>query len=52
MFSENQLEKIFAIKELQKLDLITQSKIIHAIEEILDEEKENADKFQPDGDFE
>lgn len=38
MFSDDVLERIFAIKELQKLDLQTQSAIIHAIEEALEQE--------------
>ncbi len=37
MFSDETLEKIFARKELQRLDLQTQSAIIHAIEEVLEE---------------
>ena len=43
MFSDETLEKIFARKELQRLDLQTQSEVIHAIEEVLEEEKEDAD---------
>ena len=43
MFSDDVLEKIFARKELQSLDLSTQSSIIHAIEDIL-EGKENTVK--------
>ena len=42
MFSDEILEKIFARKELQRLDLQTQSEVIHAIEEVLEEEKEDA----------
>lgn len=42
MFSDEVLEKIFARKELQRLDLQTQSEVIHAIEEVLEEVKENA----------
>ena len=41
MFSDEILEKIFARKELQRLDLQTQSEVIHAIEEVLEEEKED-----------
>lgn len=41
MFSDEVLEKIFALKELQRLDLQTQSDIIHAIGKVLEEEKEN-----------
>lgn len=42
MFSDKVLEKIFARKELQRLDLQTQSEVIHAIEEVLEEVKEDA----------
>ena len=42
MFSDEILEKIFARKELQRLDLQTQSAVIHAIEEVLEEVKEDA----------
>ena len=42
MFSDEVLEKIFARKELQRLDLQAQSEVIHAIEEILEEVKEDA----------
>ena len=41
MFSDKILEKIFARKELQRLDLQTQSEVIHAIEEVLEEVKED-----------
>ena len=41
MFSDEVLEKIFARKELQRLDLQTQSAVIHAIEEVLEEVKDN-----------
>lgn len=37
MFSDEILEKIFGRKELQVLDLQTQSDVIHAIEEVLEE---------------
>ena len=43
MFSDDVLEKIFAREEMQRLDLQTQSSVIHAIEEVLEEVKENAD---------
>lgn len=43
MFSDEILEKIFAREEMQRLDLQTQSSVIHAIEEVLEEVKENAD---------
>lgn len=39
MFSDEILEKIFAREELQRLDLQTQSAVIHAIEEILEQEE-------------
>ena len=42
VFSDEILEKIFARKELQRLDLQTQSEVIHAIEEVLEEVKEDA----------
>lgn len=41
MFSDEVLEKIFARKELQSLDLSTQSAIIHAIEDVLEEVEQN-----------
>ena len=44
MFSDEVLEKIFAREELQRLDLQTQSSVIHAIEEILEEEEQNNGK--------
>lgn len=44
MFSDEILEKIFARKELQRLDLQTQSSVIHAIEEVLSEEGTEDDK--------
>ena len=42
MFSDEVLEKIFAREEWQRLDLQTQSAVIHAIEEVLEEVKEDA----------
>lgn len=44
MFSDEVLEKIFAREELQRIDLQTQSAVIHAIEEILEEEEQNNGK--------
>lgn len=41
MFSDEVLEKIFMRKELQRLDLQTQSSVIHAIEEVLEEVTNN-----------
>lgn len=41
MFSDRVLEKIFARRELQMLDLQTQSAVIHAIEEVLEEEEKS-----------
>ena len=38
------LEKIFMRKELQRLDLQTQSEVIHAIEDVLEEVEDNADE--------
>ena len=57
MFSDAILEKIFAMPDMQMLDLQTQSNIVHGIETILEkeiseEEKKNADEFQSDGDAE
>lgn len=43
MFSDEILEKIFARKELQRLDLQTQSSVVSAIQEVL-EEQEDADE--------
>ena len=44
MFSDDVLEKIFAREELQRLDLQTQSSVIHAIEEVLEQEGESNGK--------
>lgn len=44
MFSDEVLEKIFARKELQSLPLQVQSSVIHAIENVLEEDSKNADK--------
>lgn len=41
MFSEEILEKICSRRELQRLDLQTQASVIHAIEEILEGEKDD-----------
>ena len=41
MFSDEVLEKIFARKELQSLDLSTQSSIIHAIDQVLEQVKQD-----------
>ena len=43
MLSDKTLEKIFAREELQRLDMATQASVVKAIEEILEEEKQNAD---------
>ena len=37
MFSDEVREKILSKEELQKLDLVTLSIVIHAIEEVLEE---------------
>lgn len=37
MFDDEVREKIFAKSELQKIDLMTLSLVIHAIEEVLEE---------------
>lgn len=44
MFSDEVLEKIFMRKELQRLDLQTQSEVIHAIEDVLEEVEDNTDE--------
>ena len=44
VFTDEILEKIFNRKEMQRLDLQTQSSVIHAIEEVLEGEKQNADE--------
>ena len=44
VFSDEILEKLFNRKEMQRLDLQTQSSVIHAIEEVLEGEKQNADE--------
>ena len=44
MFSDELLEKICCRRELQMLDLQTQALVIHAIEEVLEREKKNADE--------
>lgn len=44
VFSDEILEKIFNRKEMQRLDLQTQSSVIHAIEEVLEGERQNADE--------
>ena len=41
VFSDEVLEKIFARKELQSLDLSTQWSSIHAIEAVLEEVKQD-----------
>ena len=47
MFSDSVLEKIFAMPDMQMLDLQTQSNIVHGMEKIMEEEeKKNADEFQ------
>ena len=53
MLSDSVLEKIFAMPDMQMLDLQTQSNIVHVIEKIMEEEeKKNADEFQSDGNAE
>lgn len=46
MLSDRTLEKIFAREELQRLNMATQASVVKAIEEILEEEKQNADELQ------
>lgn len=41
MFSDEVREKILSKEELQKLDLVTLSLVIHAIEEVLEEVKDD-----------
>lgn len=41
MFSDETLEKLFALKEIQKLTLAEQSMLIDKIEKILEEVEEN-----------
>lgn len=41
MFSDEILEKLFALKEIQKLTLAEQSMLIDKIEKILEEVEEN-----------
>ena len=45
MLSDKTLEKIFAREELQRLDMATQASVVKAIEEFLEEEKQNADEL-------
>ena len=46
MFSDEILERIFLRKELQDLSIEKQSKIIHAIEEVIEEvEEEQKNEF-------
>ena len=52
MFSDAILEKIFAMPDMQMLDLQTQSNIVHGMEKIMEEEEKNADEFQSDGNAE
>lgn len=49
MFTDEILEKLFAIKELQKLTLAEQSMLIDAFEEVMEEEekKHNATLSEP-----
>jgi hypothetical protein len=44
MFSDEVREKIFAEKEVGKVPLVYQSIMIYAIQKVLEEEKNNADK--------
>lgn len=45
-YPDKTLEKNFAREELQRLDMATQASVVKAIEEILEEEKQNADELQ------
>ena len=49
MFSSETLIRIFARRELQVLDMQTQSDVVHAIEEVLEQDGiENADESVSD----
>lgn len=49
MFTDEILTKIFSHPAIMPLDLNTQSEVVHAIEDILDEEeKQNADESVSD----
>lgn len=50
MFSDEVREKILSKEELQKLDLVTLSLVIHAIEEVL-EEVEDDKQFLSDNTY-
>ena len=43
MFSDEMLEKIFSDKEMQSIPIGYQSTIIHVIEKIIEEEREESD---------
>lgn len=49
MFTDEILERLFAVKEMQKLTLAEQSMLIDAFEEIMEEmeEKKNATISEP-----
>nr|DAE33463.1 MAG TPA: hypothetical protein [virus sp. ctQ5V6] len=43
MFSDNVLEKILSREDVSKVPLVYQSAMIHAIQEVLEEEKDVSD---------
>ena len=43
MFSDNVLEKILSREDVSKVTLVYQSAMIHAIQEVLEEEKDVSD---------
>lgn len=44
MFSDEILEKVFSREDVQKIPLVYQSTMIHAVEEVLEEAMENGNK--------
>lgn len=48
MFTDREREKILGKEELQKLDLLTLSLVLHAIEEVLEEENEDDEQSLSD----
>lgn len=45
MFTDEQLEKIFANEEVQKISMANLSTMIRVIEQVIDEEENNANKL-------
>ena len=48
MFTDEVLEKLFAIKEMQKLTLADQSMLIDAFEKIMEEEEKKRNATLPE----